>query len=90
MAARLEGRKLREGFVVGGRLVNIIYRVDRFRRFLPNRGLNGRGLIQFWGVRASQMYPAGAKAPAWKTEDQVRMHTVEVSNSLHVTSAKRS
>lgn len=89
MAARLEGRKLSDGFVMGGKLIDIIYRVDRFRRFLPGRGLSGRGLIQFWGVRASRCYKAGDTPASWSTaETETRMHTVEISQTLTVKKAR--
>lgn len=93
MAERLEGRKIQTSTCAGGQLGHVLYRVDRFRRFIPNRGLSGRGLIQFWGIRATQSYKAGlAKKdrPPWDTEDRIRLHTVEVEPGLSIKTAKRA
>lgn len=79
MAERLEGRKLAE---VRDRY-EIIYRVDRFRRFTPRVGSTGRGLIQFWGLRA--VYKDGG----WQTEKGVRIHTLEVGHHLRVAAKAR-
>lgn len=78
IAARLEGRKIETSKLFAGKFFDTMYRVDRFRRLLPNRGSDGRGLIQFWGPRARREYKAGDDQPEWEVVDQRKMHTVNV------------
>jgi hypothetical protein len=57
-----------------------MYRVDRWVRFLPQRGSDGRGLAQFWGPRARRTYQAGDPVPAWEKVDNRKLHTVNVGD----------
>jgi hypothetical protein len=63
-------------------LIETMYRVDTFRRFLPNRGTYGLGLVQFFGPKARRRYKIGAKAPKWEVGLDSAMHTLEVDHSL--------
>ena len=84
MAARLEGRKFETTSMVGAKIGDSLYRVDRFRRFLPNRGSDGKGLIQFWGLRATRTYVAGEPKPEWEVVGKRRLHTVNVGDVMRL------
>jgi len=65
-------------------MVDIRYRVDYFRRFLPRRGSSGNGLLQFWGVRATRSYFPGEDKGAWQMGRDGMLHTVQIEMDLSV------
>lgn len=79
-AARLEGRKISTRTTVGATVGECFYRVDRFRRFLEKRGASGRGLIEFWGIRASRSYVVDNGASEWVKDPARKLHTLEVGS----------
>jgi hypothetical protein len=79
-ASRLEGRKVYTRTTVGSTVGESMFRVDRFRKFIDRRGADGRGLIQFWGPRATRTYKVDDGAPAWEVQEERKMHTVTVGN----------
>jgi hypothetical protein len=62
-----------------GDSIEVLYKVERFRRFLKGRGSHGTGLVQFYGQKATRRFKAGAKKPAWTVDPEVKMHTVELA-----------
>jgi len=78
-AARLEGRKIVIDGLFSGELFKSLYLIGRYRRFIPNRGSDGRGFLQFWGPRATKRwYPGKESEPAWKEVEPRKLHTVAV------------
>ncbi len=75
-ARRLEGRKLSTRNTIGSKVGESFYRVDRFRRFLPDRGM--RGIVQFWGIKASRTYIVDDGPGEWIKDEKRRLHTVEI------------
>lgn len=78
-ASRLEGRKIRTMIIWGSEVHESLYRVDLFRQFLPRRGANGLGMVQFYGPRATRKFPVGSKKkPAWEVGLDHRCHTLTI------------
>jgi hypothetical protein len=78
-ARRIEGRKFATSQLFAGELFECLYKVERFRRFLPNRGSDGRGLVQFWGPRAVRRCRPPEDWPEWDVEGR-KMQTVNVGD----------
>jgi hypothetical protein len=76
-----------------GAQIEVMYRVDAFRRFLPNRGSSGNGLIQFFGPRASRKIRFKRRSrnnwkkfiSEWVADmPDGHLHTVELTSGLRV------
>jgi hypothetical protein len=75
--ARLVGRKLVTRNHVGSRIGESLYKVERYVAFLPRRGSDGRGMVQFEGPHATRVYEAGETPPEWRVTRE-REHCVLV------------
>lgn len=93
MAARLEGAVLltqTDGF--GSRLFESAYHVHEFRRLLPKTGSDGRGLVQFWGVKKRRHQNDDGSWSPWR-EPELRdpdgLHTVGIGDVYKILDPKR-
>jgi hypothetical protein len=82
VAVRLEGRKLVRTRFFGDEEFESLYRVDLFRQWLPRRGMNG--ILQFYGIRATRRRRLGERWTAWKTDDKLKLHTVEREGDIKI------
>lgn len=75
---------------MGNIIVRFQYKVEEFRRILPDVGIAGRGLVQFWGVKAFQKFDSKTrKTSAWEVESERRLHTLDINDISNVTDGKR-
>jgi hypothetical protein len=91
-ARRIEGRKVHTHKLNAGEFFDSMYRVDRWVRFLPQRGSDGLGLAQFWGPQAKRRYKAEDlnHQPDWEVITSRKLHTVNVGDIIFMDSASGS
>lgn len=73
------------------------YRVHEFRRVLPGVGRTGRGLVQFWGQRATRRREYNRREEGWEALSsgwkidprQHELHTVEISDIDRITDQQK-
>ena len=53
-----------DGF--GSRLLESAYHVHEFRRILPKTGSDGKGLVQFWGIRKRREQDSDGNWSPWR------------------------
>lgn len=82
--ARLEGRKLMTSRLWAGEIMESMYRVDYYRRYI-DRGNSSSTLVEFFGPRARRRYKPGEPKPDWEvTDPEGKRHVVEVHPSIKV------
>lgn len=77
-AARLEGKKVETKRLFAGIIYESLYRVDLFRRYLPDNGISG--LVQFYGPRARRQYEVGTEPGGWTVGKDNEMHTLSIGD----------